>query len=88
MDCALPNGVAVTRHPVSFLSDVVYSLQPMPRALAETICTLRREHGLSYVEFMWALAQSDPDAGQCYGLGKALTEAASMELQDDDPAWR
>jgi hypothetical protein len=60
----------------------------MPRELAETIRTLRRNHGLSYEQLMWALAQSDPDRSQCYGFGKALVELAGRELQDDDPAWK
>jgi hypothetical protein len=85
---SLPIGVVTNRHPVSFLSDVVYSLHPMPRKLAETIRTLRRDHALSYEDLMWALAESDPERSQCYGFGKALVELACRQLQDDDPAWK
>jgi hypothetical protein len=76
------------RFPVSFLGDVVYFAQPMPKELAETIRTLRRDHGLDYSDVMWALSESDPDAGQCYGFGKALSELACRELNDYDPNWK
>jgi len=87
MNRSVPTGVVAKRHPVSFLGDIVYAAQPMPIELAETIRTLRRHHGLSYEDIMWALAQSDPDPSQCFGFGKALTELASRVLNDDDPAW-
>ena len=80
--------VVFRRFPVSLLSDIAYFLQPMSRDLAETIRVLRRDHGLSYQAVMWALSESDPEDGQCYGFGKALTERASIELSDDDPNWR
>jgi hypothetical protein len=32
----------------------------MPLDLAQTIRTLRRDHGLRYEEVMWSLAESDP----------------------------
>ena len=80
-------GVVTKRFPVSFLSEVVYFTQPMPRELAETIRTLRRDHGLSYDAVMWALSESDPDKGQCYTFGKALTERASLVLNDNDQSW-
>lgn len=80
-------GTVTKRFPVSFLSEVVYFTQPMPRELAETIRILRRDHGLSYDALMWALSESDPDRGQCYTFGKALTERASLELKDDDQSW-
>lgn len=83
----IPDGVVVKRFPVSFLSEVVYFTQPMSRELAETIRTLRRDHGLSYDALMWALSESDPDRGQCYTFGKALTERASLELKDNDQSW-
>ena len=76
------------RLPVAFLSSIVYFEQEMPLDLAETIRALRREHGLCYEALMWALAESDPDPGQCYGFGKALTELACLRLNDDDPAWK
>ena len=88
MNRSNPAGVVVKRHPVSFLSDVVYSIQPMPVELAETIRVLRSRHGLSYEDLMQALAQSDPDPGQARGFGKALTKLASQILEDDDPAWK
>jgi hypothetical protein len=81
-------AVVLKRFPVSFLSDIAYFTKPMPRELAETIRTLRRDHKLTYEAVMWALAESDPDMGQCYGFGKALTERARIELDDDDPNWR
>lgn len=81
-------GVVTKRYPVSFLSDIVYFTQPMSRELAETICILRRDHNLSYDALMWALSESDPDAGQCVTFGKALTERARIELKDDDESWR
>lgn len=78
----------VKRFHVSLLSDVVYFVRPMPRELAQTIRTLRRDHGLDYAEVMWALVESDPDVGQCMGYGKALTELACRELNDYDPNWK
>ena len=81
-------AILVKRFPVSFLSDVVYGAQEMSPELAETIRTLRRDHGLSYHDLMWSLSESDPDAGQCYGYGKALTELACLRLNDFDPAWK
>lgn len=83
----IPAAAVVNRHPVSFLSEIVYSEQPMPRELAETIRTLRREHLLAYEDIMFALAESEPDRGQCHGFGKALTELAACELKDNDPTW-
>jgi hypothetical protein len=56
----------------------------MPRELAETIRTLRRDHQLSYEDVTWALSKSDPDTGQCYGFGKPLTERARIELNDNN----
>ena len=56
----------------------------MPRELGETIRVLRRDHGLTYEAVMWALSESNPDAGRCYGFGKALTERASIGLKDND----
>lgn len=76
------------RFPVSFLSELVYCTQPIPQELAETIRTLRRDHRLDYSEVMWALAESDSDAGQCFGYGKALTELACVKLNDYDPNWK
>jgi hypothetical protein len=37
---------------------------------------------------MRALSESDPDAGQCFGYGKALAELACRELNDYDPNWK
>ena len=84
----IPEGVVVKRFPVSFLSEVVYFTQPMSHELAETIRALRRDHGLSYDALMWALSESDPDMGQCYTFGKALTERAALELKDNDQNWK
>ncbi len=84
----IPEGVIVNRFPVTFLSEVVYFTQPMSRELAETIRILRRDHHLPYDALMWALSESDPDLGQCYTFGKALTERASLELNDEDQSWR
>ncbi len=80
--------LVIKRFPVSFLSDVVYCAQPMSRELAETIRTLRRDHRLDYSKVMWALSESNPDAGQCFGNGKVLTELACRELNDYDPNWK
>jgi hypothetical protein len=81
-------GVVMKRFPVSFLSEVVYFTQPISRELAETIRALRRDHGLAYDAVMWALSESDPDMGQCYTFGKALTERTVLELKDDDKSWK
>jgi hypothetical protein len=81
-------AVLVRRFPVSFLSDLVYGTQAMPLELAETIRTLRREHGLQYENVRWSLCQSDPDAGQCFGFGRALVELACRRLDDHDPSWK
>ena len=80
-------AVVLRRFPIAILSDIAYFNQPMPRELAETIRTLRRDHGLSYGDVMWALSESEPDGGQCYGFGKALTERARIVLDDNDPGW-
>jgi hypothetical protein len=76
------------RFPVSFLCVVVHFTQPMSRQLAETVRVLRSDHGLAYNEVMWALSESDPDSGQCFTFGKALTERAALELKDDDTSWK
>lgn len=81
-------AVIVKRFPVPVLSDIVYGSQEMPIELAETIRTLRRDHRLDYQDLMWSLSESDPDAGQCFGYGKALTELACLRLNDFDPAWK
>ena len=81
-------GVVVRRFPVSVLSDIVYCATPMPRELAESIRTLRLEHLLSYEDIMWSLCESDPDAGQCYGFGKALVELACIQLNNFNPSWK
>jgi hypothetical protein len=83
----LPQGVVARRLPISLLSNIVSCEQEMPLELAQTIRALRRDHGLRYEDIMWALAESDPDPGQCFGFGKALTEMACWALNDDDLAW-
>ena len=82
------SAVTIRRHPVSLLSDIAYFEKPMPRELAETIRTLRRDHKLSYTDLMWALSETDPDIGHCFGFGRALTERAAIELNDDNPSWK
>ena len=84
----LHTGILTKRFPVSLLSEVVYFTQPISRELAETIRALRRDHGLSYDAVMWALSESDPDMGQCFTFGKALTERAVLELKDNDTSWK
>ena len=81
-------GMVTKRFPVSFLSEVVYFTEPMSRELAETIRALRHDHGLSYDEVMRALSESDPDMGQRFTFGKALTERAVLELKDNDTSWK
>jgi len=81
-------GVVVRRFPVSVLSDIVYCAIAMPKELAESIRTLRLEHGLSYEDIMYSLCESSPDPGQCYGFGKALVELACQCLQDFNPSWK
>ena len=72
-----PHGVVTQRLPLPLLSGIVYFEQEMPLELAQTIRTLRRDHGLAYEDIMWALAETDLDKGQCFGFGKALTDHAS-----------
>ena len=81
-------GVLTKRYPVAYLSEVVYFTQPMPRELAETVRSLRRDHGVAYADLMWVLSESDPDGGQCFSFGKALTERAVLELRDEDRSWK
>ncbi len=78
----------IKRFPISFLNDVVCCTQPMPRELAETIRALRLEHRLDYSNVAMALAESEPDSGQSFGYGKALTELACLTLNDHDPQWK
>ena len=79
--------VVVRRYPASYLSDVVYGIQPMTTEMAEVIRTLRREHSVDYVRLGFYLCESDPDTGGSFGLGKALTELAAIHLHDHDRAW-
>ena len=81
-------GMVVRRFPVSVLNDIVYCATPIPLELAESIRTLRLEHELSYIDVMWALCESAPDSGQCFGYGKALVELACQCLDDFDPRWK
>ena len=60
----------------------------MPVDLAEIVRALRRDHRFSYEDVMWSLAEGSPDAGQCFGYGRALTELACLVLKDQDPSWR
>ena len=79
--------VVVCRYPASYLSDVVYGIQPMTTEMAEVIRALRRDHGVDYMRLGFYLCKSDPDTGGSFGLGKALTELAAMHLHDHDRAW-
>jgi hypothetical protein len=76
--------IVVCRYPASYLSEVVYGLQPMTTEMAEVIRTLRRDHGVDYVRLGYYLCESDPDAGGAFGLGKVLTELAANHLHDHD----
>ena len=84
----VPRGIIAKRQPISVLNGIAYFEQEMPMELAQTIRTLRRDHSLTYEEIMWALAETDPAQGQCFGFGRALTERACITLQEDDPAWK
>ena len=79
--------VVIRRYPASYLSDVVYGIQPMTTEMAEVIRTLRRDHGVDYTSLGYYLCESDPDQGGSFGLGKALTELAAIHLDDHDRAW-
>lgn len=79
--------VVIRRYPASYLSDVVYGIQPMTTEMAEIVRTLRRDHGVDYVRVGFYLCESDPDAGGSFGLGKALAEVAALHLHDQDQAW-
>jgi hypothetical protein len=81
-------GVVVRRFPANALSDIVYGNVPMPLELAESIRTLRLEHGLNYLDIMWALCETAPDSGQCLGYGKALVDLACERLNDFNPNWK
>jgi hypothetical protein len=80
--------MSTERFPVAFLSNIVYCEQPMPLELAETIRMLRRDRKLEYEDVMWALCEGNLGRGQAGSFGQALTELASLKLQDDDPAWK
>ena len=77
----------IRRYPASYLSDVVYGVQPMTSEMAEIIRTLRRDHSVDYARLGFYLCESNPDAGGAFGLGKALTELAAIHLKDYDRAW-
>jgi hypothetical protein len=79
--------ILVRRYAASYLSDVVYGIQPMTTAMAEVIRILRRDHGVDYARLGFYLSESNPNAGGSFGLGKALTELAAMHLNDHDRAW-
>lgn len=80
-------SVVIRRYPASYLSEVVYGIQPMTTEMAEVIRALRRDHKVDYVRLGFYLCESDPDTGGSFGLGKALTELAAMHLRDPDRAW-
>ena len=79
--------IVVRRYPASYLSDVVYGIQPMTTELAEVVRTLRRDHSVDYGRLGFYRCESDPDTGGSIGLGKALTELAAIQLHDHDRAW-
>ena len=79
--------IVFRRYSVSHLSDVVYGIQPMTSEMAEVIRTLRRDHNVDYGRLGFYLCESDPDQGASFGLGKALTELAAIQLGDRDAAW-
>jgi hypothetical protein len=76
------------RIPTARLSKIVFFEETMPMDLALTIRVLRRDHHLGYAEVMWALAESNPDGGQCFMFGQALTEQAHRQLKDGDASWK
>jgi hypothetical protein len=59
----------------------------MTTELAEIIRTLRRDHRVDYARLGYYLCESDPDAGASFGLGKALTELAGVQLHEDYRTW-
>ena len=79
--------VVFRRYPASYLSDVIYGVQPMTMELAEIIRALRRDHGVDYVRLGFYLCETDPDTGASFGLGRALSELAALHLRDHDPVW-
>ena len=88
MDHSAKPPIVIRRYPVSLLSDVVSFVTVMPSELAETIRTLRRDHGVAYAELGYFLCESDPDAGASFGLGKALVEIAVLQIGDEDRSWK
>ena len=80
--------ITIQRVPTATLSRIVFFEDEMSRELALAIRTLRRVQRLSYAEVMWALAESNPDGGQCHTFGQALTEQAYRLLKDGDDSWR
>jgi hypothetical protein len=79
--------ITFRRFAASFLCDVAYCTTPMPSELAGLIRILRRDFGVDYRDLGYYLCVTDPDPGAAFGLGKALTDLASRELNDPDPAW-
>ena len=79
--------MSTERFPVAFLSSIVYE-QPMPLELAEAIRVRRRDRKLEYEDVMFALCEGELGRGQAGSFGQALTELASLKLQDSDPAWK
>lgn len=76
------------RIPTAQLGRIVFFEEAMSHDLAAAIRLLRRDHKLGYGEIMWALAESNPDPGQCYTFGQALTEQAYRILKDGDDSWK
>jgi hypothetical protein len=83
-----PAAPTLHRIPTAQLGRIVFFEEPMTADLAVTIRALRRDHRLSYPEVMWALAESNPDVGQCHTFGQALTEQAHRLLKDSDDTWK
>jgi hypothetical protein len=80
--------MSIERFPVAFLSSIVFCEEPMSVELAETIRALRRDRKFEYEDVMRALCEGNLGRGQAGSFGQALTELASLKLQDDDPTWK
>lgn len=85
MDATSPT---LRRMPTAHLARIAFFEEAMSADLAAMVRALRRDHRLSYAEVMWALAESNPDSGQCHTFGHALTEQAHRLLRDGDDTWK
>ena len=87
-DASNSSAPTLQRMATTQLARIVFFEEAMSSDLAAVIRSLRRDHTLSYAEIMWALAESNPDGGQCHTFGKALTEQAYRLLKDGDESWK